>query len=47
MLQWVGHPVVMENAHALLKKSVLNAKVAKSNAEEGVAHYLQSCKNFK
>jgi len=47
MLQWVGHPVVMGNAHALLKKSVPNAKVAKSNAEEGVANYLQSCKNFK
>jgi hypothetical protein len=40
MLQWVGHPVIMENANPKLKQQVANANIAKSNAEEGVADYL-------
>ncbi|CAN8139542.1 HMP-PP phosphatase [uncultured Thiomicrorhabdus sp.] len=40
MLQWVGHPVIMENANPKLKQQVTNANIAKSNAEEGVADYL-------
>lgn len=42
MLQWVGHSVVMANASPVLAKSVQAAKFAKSNAEEGVALYLQN-----
>lgn len=41
MLQWVGHPVLMANAHPKLKSSLPSANVALSNAENGVAHYLQ------
>lgn len=42
MLQWVGHPVVMENAHEQLKAQLVGAKLAKSHSQEGVARYLQS-----
>lgn len=41
MLQWVGHAVVMDNAHSELKQQVVSANIAPSNAEEGVALYLQ------
>lgn len=41
MLQWVGAPVVMENAHPELKKVVPYAAQATSNADEGVALFLQ------
>ncbi|MBO1923436.1 HAD family hydrolase [Thiomicrorhabdus sp. 6S3-12] len=41
MLQWVGRPVVMANANEALKEQVPYADQALSNAEEGVALYLQ------
>lgn len=41
MLSVVGHGVVMENASPELKKALPNLNRAKSNAEDGVADYLQ------
>lgn len=41
LLQWVGHPVVMENAHPQLKRTVPSAHLALSNAQQGVARFLQ------
>ncbi|WP_321277515.1 HAD family hydrolase [Thiomicrorhabdus indica] len=43
MLQWAGHPVVMENAHPELKRTIPSAKMAPSNEQQGVAMYLQNC----
>ena len=43
MLQWAGHPVVMENAHPELQRAIPSAKMAPSNAQQGVAMYLQNC----
>ncbi len=40
LLQWVGHPVVMANAHSGLKQACCHAAQAPSNAEDGVARYL-------
>lgn len=41
MLQLVGHSVVMANASEEVKKSLPNAELALSNAEDGVANYLK------
>ncbi|WP_319380673.1 Cof-type HAD-IIB family hydrolase [Thiomicrorhabdus sp.] len=41
MLELVGHPVVMENAAESVKALLPGANLAKSNAEDGVADYLQ------
>jgi len=40
LLQSVGHPVCMANAHPELKQRVPQAHSTLSNAEDGVAHYL-------
>ncbi|MBN2647374.1 MAG: HAD family hydrolase [Thiotrichales bacterium] len=42
MLQWVGHPVLMANAARELKVQLPHAAAALSNAQEGVADYLQA-----
>ena len=39
MLRKVGHPVVMENAHEIVKKEINNT--APKNIENGVALYLE------
>lgn len=41
MLNFVGHPVVMANAAPGLKQKVPHAHIALSNAEDGVADYLE------
>lgn len=41
MLKLVDYPVVMENAHPDLKAQLSQAAQTKSNAEDGVAYYLQ------
>ena len=40
MLKKVGHPVVMENAQAIVKDSINNR--AGKNSEDGVAKYLEN-----
>ena len=42
MLQWVGQPVVMQNARPELHQAVPEAARALSNIDEGVAQYLQA-----
>lgn len=41
MLQLVGQPVLMANAHPQLKQACPQAAITLSNAEDGVANYLQ------
>ena len=41
MLKLVGHPVLMANAHPDLKKQLPHAAQTTSNAEDGVANYIQ------
>jgi Cof subfamily protein (haloacid dehalogenase superfamily) len=40
MLDLVGHPVVMENAQSALKTHLSEFKLASTNYQDGVAHYL-------
>ena len=40
MLQMVGEPVVMENAHSDIKRLLKNAMIAPANSENGVALHL-------
>ncbi len=40
MLQMVGEPVVMENAHADIKRLLKNAMIAPTNCRNGVAQHL-------
>ncbi|MBE0493465.1 MAG: HAD family phosphatase [Thiomicrospira sp.] len=42
MLKLVGYPVLMDNAHPDLKTQLTQAAKTKSNAEDGVAYYLQT-----
>ncbi|MBF6058109.1 MULTISPECIES: Cof-type HAD-IIB family hydrolase [Thiomicrorhabdus] len=41
MLELVGHPVLMANAAEAVKARLPQAAIAKSNADDGVADYLQ------
>lgn len=40
MLQLVGEPVVMQNAHSDIKRLLKDAMIAPANSENGVAHHL-------
>lgn len=42
MLQLVGHPVLMANAHANLKRSIEQYQLAQANSDDGVAHFLKA-----
>lgn len=42
MLQMVGEPVVMENAHSEIKRLLKNAMIAPANSEDGVAQHLHN-----
>lgn len=42
MLKLVDYPVIMQNAHPDLKAQLPSAAQTKSNAEDGVAYYLQT-----
>lgn len=47
MLALVGHPVIMDNAAPAVKALFPNAPIARSNAEDGVAHYLTEYLNLR